>query len=134
MRNPFFFQNGSSTKHQETKTTSETDEKISTEYKIEQDAEIDTHQKKPAKFFCIKFPSALKNVLQNTSFILLVLTWFLTGGVFKSCLAHEPQRIVHLGYSLKSGAESLAINGAVQFVSRDFRIKITAKIDVEEKN
>ena len=33
-------------------------------------------------------------------------------------MIHQPQRMVKLGYSLKSGAVSLAINGGVQIASR----------------
>ena len=59
-----------------------------------------------------------KNVLFNRSFLLLLASWVLVGGSVRACMVHEPQRIVHLGYSMKNGADSLAINGAVQFASR----------------
>ena len=59
-----------------------------------------------------------KKVLLNRSFLLLISSWMLVGGATRACMVHEPQRIVHLGYSMKSGAESLAINGGVQFAAR----------------
>ena len=114
----FWFQTESSDNQRKLKNnTSETNdgEKV-----IRIDGEQNQGQKQPLSTpGCLKVPNARKSVLQNASFILLISNWFLTGGVYKSCLAHEPQRIVHLGYSIKSGAESLAINGGLQFVSRD---------------
>ena len=57
-------------------------------------------------------------VLRNVKFFFLIVSWLLVSGSFKAILVHEPQRIVQLGYSVENSAESLAINGGVQFASR----------------
>ena len=59
-----------------------------------------------------------RKVLLNISFACHWLSWSLVSGAFKATMVHEPQRIVQLGYTMKNSAESLAINGGIQFASR----------------
>ena len=66
----------------------------------------------------VKTTQLWKEVLLNPPFLLLMTSWLLSEATFNAVMVHQPQRIVHMGFSLANGADTLAISGAVQIVAR----------------
>ncbi|XP_075251920.1 uncharacterized protein LOC142344244 [Convolutriloba macropyga] len=62
--------------------------------------------------------TTLKNLLTNPLFLLLLFSWVCNEATYNAVMVHQPERVVLMGYSLGNGADTLAINGAVQIVAR----------------
>ena len=65
-----------------------------------------------------KVKKAKDNLLFNPLFLLLLFSWVFNEATYNAVMVHQPERVVKMGYSLINGADTLAINGAVQIVAR----------------
>jgi len=64
------------------------------------------------------FGGKIAALLTNPLFLLLLTSWVFNEATYNAVMVHQPERIVVMGYSLGNGADTLAINGAVQIVAR----------------